>query len=177
MSWFHPLSGVGWSCLRDLSTPLLGGYCGGVPPLPIPNREVKPACADGTAMQCGRVGGRPLLLLPPERDSSFRGKPFFVPVGQWRPPPVELANCRPSPVLPWLFVRAGCCAVRSPRLLVPQRFCRPWPPRPLSGVADVRAVRAQTQPQTEPQAHDLDPSSSSHYPSSSHNHTPPMGSP
>ena len=35
-----------------------GGYCGGVPPLPIPNREVKPACADGTAMQCGRVGGR-----------------------------------------------------------------------------------------------------------------------
>ena len=35
-----------------------GGYGGGVPPLPIPNREVKPACADGTAMQCGRVGGR-----------------------------------------------------------------------------------------------------------------------
>ena len=38
-----------------------GGYCGGVPPLPIPNREVKPACADGTAMQCGRVGGRHLF--------------------------------------------------------------------------------------------------------------------
>gem|GEM_PF-3102811 len=38
--------------------PISGGYCGGVPPLPIPNREVKPACADGTAMQCGRVGGR-----------------------------------------------------------------------------------------------------------------------
>ena len=37
-----------------------GGYCSGVPPLPIPNREVKPACADGTAMQCGRVGGRHL---------------------------------------------------------------------------------------------------------------------
>ena len=35
-----------------------GGYCGGVPPLPIPNREVKPTCADGTAMQCGRVGSR-----------------------------------------------------------------------------------------------------------------------
>ena len=43
--------------MKDLS----GGYCGGVPPLPIPNREVKPACADGTAMQCGRVGGRPLF--------------------------------------------------------------------------------------------------------------------
>ncbi len=38
----------------------LGGYCSGVPPLPIPNREVKPTCADGTAMQCGRVGGRHL---------------------------------------------------------------------------------------------------------------------
>ena len=43
--------------MEDLS----GGYCSGVPPLPIPNREVKPACADGTAMQCGRVGGRLLL--------------------------------------------------------------------------------------------------------------------
>ena len=26
----------------------LGGYCEGVPPLTIPNREVKPFCADGT---------------------------------------------------------------------------------------------------------------------------------
>ena len=33
-----------------------GGYCGGVTPLPIPNREVKPAYANGTAMKCGRVG-------------------------------------------------------------------------------------------------------------------------
>ena len=41
-----------------MSTPLSGGYCGGGPPLPIPNREVKPTCADGTAMQCGRVGSR-----------------------------------------------------------------------------------------------------------------------
>ena len=39
-----------------------GGYCSGVPPLPIPNREVKPACADGTAMQCGRVGSRRLFF-------------------------------------------------------------------------------------------------------------------
>ena len=42
--------------------PLSGGYCGGVPPLPIPNREVKPTCADGTAMQCGRVGRRLLSM-------------------------------------------------------------------------------------------------------------------
>ena len=41
-----------------MSTPLSGGYSDGVPPLPIPNREVKPARADGTAMQCGRVGSR-----------------------------------------------------------------------------------------------------------------------
>jgi hypothetical protein len=27
-----------------------GDYSGGVPPLPIPNREVKPASADGTAI-------------------------------------------------------------------------------------------------------------------------------
>ena len=48
--------------VSERSERTLGGYCGGVPPLPIPNREVKPACADGTAMQCGRVGGCLLLL-------------------------------------------------------------------------------------------------------------------
>ena len=35
-----------------------GGYSAGAPPLPIPNREVKPGRADGTAPQCGRVGRR-----------------------------------------------------------------------------------------------------------------------
>ena len=54
----------------------LGGYCGGVPPLPIPNREVKPACADGTAMQCGRVGGC-LLYLRSLRSNDF-GDLFFM---------------------------------------------------------------------------------------------------
>lgn len=28
----------------------------GITPLPIPNREVKTVCADGTAVYCGRVG-------------------------------------------------------------------------------------------------------------------------
>ena len=42
----------------------LGDYCGGVPPLPIPNREVKTASADGTAHQCGRVGRRHSLETP-----------------------------------------------------------------------------------------------------------------
>ena len=46
---------------RAVRNRILGGYCGGVPPLPIPNREVKPTSADGTAMQCGRVGNRLLL--------------------------------------------------------------------------------------------------------------------
>ena len=39
-------------------TKYLGGFSLGVPPLPIPNREVKPERADGTAPQCGRVGRR-----------------------------------------------------------------------------------------------------------------------
>ena len=33
----------------------------GDPPLPIPNREVKPVSADGTAKICGRVGHRHFL--------------------------------------------------------------------------------------------------------------------
>ena len=54
-----------------------GGYCGGVPPLPIPNREVKPTYADGTAMQCGRVGSR-LLFTRSLESRSFQGSSFFA---------------------------------------------------------------------------------------------------
>ena len=50
---------------------ILGGYGGGVPPLPMPNREVKPTCADGTAMQCGRVGSRLLLTERVLRRKSW----------------------------------------------------------------------------------------------------------
>ena len=54
-------------CFVSVSQPpLSGGYCVGVPPLPIPNREVKPTYADGTAMQCGRVGSRLFYMEPPE---------------------------------------------------------------------------------------------------------------
>ena len=63
--------------VSERSERTLGGYCGGVPPLPIPNREVKPACADGTAMQCGRVGGC-LLLLESSRSNDF-GDLFLFP--------------------------------------------------------------------------------------------------
>ena len=48
--------------IRTIRNPInrsLGDYSGRVPPLPIPNREVKPASADGTA-NCGRVGRRRL---------------------------------------------------------------------------------------------------------------------
>ena len=53
----------------------LGGYCGGVPPLPIPNREVKPTSADSTAMQCGRVGNR--LLLEESSETKVLGLSFL----------------------------------------------------------------------------------------------------
>ena len=56
-----------FACVQIRRNPLSGGYCGEVPPLPIPNREVKLTCADGTAMQCGRVGSRLLL----SRASDF----------------------------------------------------------------------------------------------------------
>ena len=67
-----------WCAAKDKS----GGYCGGVPPLPIPNREVKPTCADGTAMQCGRVGSRLLLQTKALRTEMSSGlflvcKEFF----------------------------------------------------------------------------------------------------
>ena len=58
-------------------SPYSGGYSGGVPPLPIPNREVKPARADGTAMQCGRVGRR-LLYLGTLVPIMEQGHFFFV---------------------------------------------------------------------------------------------------
>ena len=60
----------------------LGGYCGGVPPLPIPNREVKPTSADGTAMQCGRVGNR--LLLEESSETKVLGLSFFLLYGLLR---------------------------------------------------------------------------------------------
>ena len=45
---------------------LLGGYSSEVPPLPIPNREVKLTHADGTAYLGGRVGSR--LFKPSHCD-------------------------------------------------------------------------------------------------------------
>ena len=53
-----------------------GGYSRGVPPLPIPNRAVKPARADGTAPQCGRVGRR-RPFVSRVRSSKVRTLDFF----------------------------------------------------------------------------------------------------
>ena len=66
-----------FACVQIRHTPLSGGYCGEVPPLPIPNREVKLTCADGTAMQCGRVGSRLLLLRASDFERFLRL--FFFP--------------------------------------------------------------------------------------------------
>ena len=68
---------IQFACVQIRHTPLSGGYCGEVPPLPIPNREVKLTCADGTAMQCGRVGSRLLLLGSLDYESS-RGFSVFL---------------------------------------------------------------------------------------------------
>ena len=54
----------------------LGGYSNGVPPLPIPNREVKPINADGTAFSCGRVGSRLFKV-------RSQGLTFFLCLPVW----------------------------------------------------------------------------------------------
>src|SRR5205085_2705961 len=56
-----------------------GGYIGGAPPVPIPNTEVKPSRADGTArFPCGRVGRcRNFSPDAPPRDHTRRGASLF----------------------------------------------------------------------------------------------------
>ena len=50
-----------------------GGNSDGDPPLPIPNREVKPVSADGTAIPSGRVGSR-----QPSEDNQKWLSSFFL---------------------------------------------------------------------------------------------------
>ena len=49
----------------------------GDPPLPIPNREVKPDSADGTANICGRVGHRHFL-----KSTSVNSEVLFLLKGK-----------------------------------------------------------------------------------------------
>ena len=55
-----------------------GGYGGGDPPLPIPNREVKPAGADGSAPPGVRVGSCRFSGVP-ETNCFVPGTPSFMP--------------------------------------------------------------------------------------------------
>ena len=57
-----------------------GGNSDGDPPLPIPNREVKPVSADGTAIPSGRVGSR----QPSETFRRNSGGLFFMPIDYQR---------------------------------------------------------------------------------------------
>ena len=51
---------------------ILWWFCRGCSPLPIPNREVKPLMADGTAPQCGRVGSCHIYYSPvTHHDRAF----------------------------------------------------------------------------------------------------------
>jgi hypothetical protein len=56
---------------------VLWWFCRGCSPLPIPNREVKPLMADGTAPQCGRVGSCHILLKASSNDEAFL---FYIPL-------------------------------------------------------------------------------------------------
>ena len=69
-SFFSFLSVNGHEILLNQVDKDLGGYSSEVPPLPIPNREVKLANADGTAFSCGRVGSR-LFKTNPQRVGLF----------------------------------------------------------------------------------------------------------
>jgi hypothetical protein len=51
-------------------------FCRGCSPLPIPNREVKPLMADGTAPQCGRVGSCHIHWSP----VTYTDRAFFMPL-------------------------------------------------------------------------------------------------
>src|ERR687887_2327698 len=64
--------------------PKFGGHSGGDTPLPIPNREVKPTCADGTRRATSRESRQPPTSFggPRKRPFSFSGGPgLLAPAG------------------------------------------------------------------------------------------------
>ena len=65
----------------------------GDPPLPIPNREVKPNSADGTAKICGRVGHRHFYLETLDESSGFL---FFSIISTCRGILCNLLYCKQS---------------------------------------------------------------------------------
>src|SRR5215212_394500 len=87
-SCFENLSsryGVLRVCARARRARLLtsfGGHSGGGTPLPIPNREVKPASADGTRRATSRES-----RSPPTKCRAAARRPFFMPRGAFRASP------------------------------------------------------------------------------------------
>src|SRR3954464_1813961 len=76
-----------------------GGFIGGVPPVPIPNTEVKPSRADGTArFPCGRVGRCRNIIETPRRPILGRGALLFPAVHRSPVvPPVPIPNTEVKP--------------------------------------------------------------------------------
>ena len=110
---------------------------GGATPLPIPNREVKPACADGTARKGGRAGGCRLWGATTDRSmvTSCRRRPFLF--------------CAPSP-FPFPFPFPGLPSSLPVPLPDPKRSsrlpvaCEPSRPslRPRKPEANARVASA-----------------------------------
>ena len=111
-------SGLSLFCFRSIAeTSYSGGFGPGVPPLPIPNREVKPGRADGTAPQCGRVGRRLL-----ERGGSLQGcgePPLFFSFSPFLSflPFLPFLFSSPFSLSSPFFVRAACSQRRTWGLL------------------------------------------------------------
>ena len=89
-----------------------GGYSSGVTPLPIPNRAVKPVCADGSALPGVRVGCCRALRYRMILINIFRYLSFYPRSTSW-PTPV---GCR-GPYSPDPLRRF------APRFLVGILFC------------------------------------------------------
>ena len=75
------------ACPESFSVTYCGGYSREVPPLPIPNREVKLTGADGTAPPGGRVGSCRSLRVPRSKHSA--GESFL-----YTPPLTRTAEYR-----------------------------------------------------------------------------------
>src|SRR5882757_2559981 len=96
------------SILKSVKT--LWWYCRACSPLPIPNREVKPPMADGTAQQCGRVGSCHIHFKSPDLNRSglfafiqYRRIAAFIlnlTISMQLPNPVSLQFLQASQTLP-----------------------------------------------------------------------------
>ena len=117
----------------DLSSDIRGGFSRGVPPLPIPNRAVKPARADGTDTPVGRVGRRRASGSPGRLMTS--GAPLCMLVPVPFPAPGPDSSPAPPPVRPRPRPRSRPRARACPFAFSCPRSCPRSSPRPDSGPA------------------------------------------